>query len=343
MPVPAIEGVKDGVIYSMSNLSLQGLKIKKESVTVEIAGISANKEAQKLLGFDDNAVHDIDQPMYRGRAQDVLIIEVDNMFAMIKEIMWNLEQTYFPRLQAGGNAFVELQNASIRLVFELRRKLKEGTDDEWEPVLCLNRRQCHIDDMDVKLGGSSLSWVLNLGASIFKTSINAYVVQAVLNAIESNSGYLLEKLNGALQNYWGVIMRTAQLLLVRFNEKDAHCVVCLEINLHYLSQDDLEVLSDDCVTKFDDASRFDVELVWRDRVPLGINLLMNDDSGLIKVVEFPRGSQARSVASRYELDPEIFKGAIVTTVNGSRYDTFNQVSFYTEKGELATLTDYTTL
>lgn len=33
-----------------------------------------------------------------------------------------------------------------------------------------------------------------------------------------------------------------------------------------------------------------IELVWRERLPLGMNLLMNDESGLLKVVDFPRGS-----------------------------------------------------
>lgn len=33
-----------------------------------------------------------------------------------------------------------------------------------------------------------------------------------------------------------------------------------------------------------------IELVWRERLPLGMNLLMNDDSGFLKVVDFPRGS-----------------------------------------------------
>ena len=93
-------------------------------------------------------------------------------------------------------------------------------------------------------------------------------------------------------------------------------------------KDELEVLSNDCVTKFDDPSKYEVELVWREHVPLGIQLLMNDDSGLIKVVEFPRGSQARAVALKYELDPDIFKGATLTTVNGSRYNKANQVNIF---------------
>ena len=33
-----------------------------------------------------------------------------------------------------------------------------------------------------------------------------------------------------------------------------------------------------------------IELVWRERLPLGMNLLMNDESGFLKIVDFPRGS-----------------------------------------------------
>jgi hypothetical protein len=63
----------------------------------------------------------------------------------------------------------------------------------------------------------------------------------------------------------------------------------------------------------------EVELVWRERLPLGMNLLMNDDSGLVKVVEFPRGSQARSVVDTIGLNGDSFKGATITAVNGVRF------------------------
>ena len=62
-----------------------------------------------------------------------------------------------------------------------------------------------------------------------------------------------------------------------------------------------------------------VELVWRERLPLGMNLLMNDDSGVLKVVDFPRGSQARSVCEKRKFDPDAFKGASVVAVNGTEY------------------------
>ena len=51
-----------------------------------------------------------------------------------------------------------------------------------------------------------------------------------------------------------------------------------------------EVSDDDLVEAMEDESAKEVELVWREHLPLGMNLLMNDDSGLLKVVDFPRGS-----------------------------------------------------
>lgn len=63
-----------------------------------------------------------------------------------------------------------------------------------------------------------------------------------------------------------------------------------------------------------------VELVWRKNLPLGMNLLLNDDSGRLKIVDFPRGSQARAVCAEKEIDPDVFKGATIVAVNGSKYE-----------------------
>ena len=68
----------------------------------------------------------------------------------------------------------------------------------------------------------------------------------------------------------------------------------------------------------------EIELVWREHLPLGLNLLLNDESGLLKVVDFPRGSQARKVAIERNLDPEIFKSSTIMAVNGFRYQASDQ-------------------
>jgi hypothetical protein len=71
------------------------------------------------------------------------------------------------------------------------------------------------------------------------------------------------------------------------------------------------------VAIIDESNANEIDLVWTEFVPLGINLLLNDKSGFIKVVDFPRGSQARKVAVDKELDPINFKGATIISVNGS--------------------------
>ena len=44
MPVPPFEGVKDGLVYHLDNLSMEGFKVKKENIVVEIAGMRATSE-----------------------------------------------------------------------------------------------------------------------------------------------------------------------------------------------------------------------------------------------------------------------------------------------------------
>jgi hypothetical protein len=121
--------------------------------------------------------------------------------------------------------------------------------------------------------------------------------------IASKSGYILEQLNTNLSPYWPLIMRTAGLKL-----------------------EDLEVAGlEDITASIPTEEDMLVELVWRESLPLGMNLLLNDDSGLLKIVDFPRGSQARSVCEQRQYDPESFKGATIVAVNGSRYETREQL------------------
>ena len=84
--------------------------------------------------------------------------------------------------------------------------------------------------------------------------------------------------------------------------------------------EDLAELSRECITEATpDPYANQVNLVWRERIPLGVNLLLNDESGFVKVIEFPRGSQARKVAQEKNLDPDMLKGATIIAVDGHRF------------------------
>ena len=53
MPVPPFDGVKDGVVYHLSNLSLEGFKVAKEDIGVSIAGVKAGKGSELVSDIDE--------------------------------------------------------------------------------------------------------------------------------------------------------------------------------------------------------------------------------------------------------------------------------------------------
>ena len=98
------------------------------------------------------------------------------------------------------------------------------------------------------------------------------------------------------------------------------CYAYFVTNRFLFPQDELAEADHRVITAADSAEKENqVELVWRERLPLGLNLLLNDESGQVKVVDLPRGSQARKVCEARNLDPVIFKGATIIAVNGCKF------------------------
>jgi hypothetical protein len=331
IPVPPFEGVKDGLLYHISNLSLQGFRVRKEDVAIELAGMKATKRShnarQSPPSRNENKCQ-LDSPLKRKtqsldsdfsaesngmdfdvqdihssvKATELLIVDIRNISAVLENAHWSFEQTYLPYLKGEGDANVTLSGGAIKLQFELRKRRKEALNDndvtDWEPVLCLHDRSCEIDEVNLTFdGGGSITWIINKLASVFKGPLRDYVVLTIVRVLTNHSGWILERLNTILSPYWDLLLRTAHLQMDGLVETDESVVVAATA-----SNKDMRV-----------------ELVWRERLPLGMNLLMNDDSGILKVVDFPRGSQARSVAERRGLDPELFKGASILAVNGFEY------------------------
>eukprot|EP00531_Pseudo-nitzschia_arenysensis_P016761 CAMPEP_0116154120 /NCGR_PEP_ID=MMETSP0329-20121206/21608_1 /TAXON_ID=697910 /ORGANISM="Pseudo-nitzschia arenysensis, Strain B593" /LENGTH=1498 /DNA_ID=CAMNT_0003651073 /DNA_START=118 /DNA_END=4614 /DNA_ORIENTATION=- len=335
MPVPPVEGVKDGLVYKISNLSMEGFKVRKENILVEIAGMRATKKAKQSVEIKDlDKNEDSETPTWlKGGAEggnarpgiaaagsfdsmdydttvdenvvvnatELLIIDVSEISAIMNDVNWAFEQTYMPYLKGSGKFDVNMSGGAIRLVFELRKRRKIGEnqdEEEWEPVLCLHDRLCSIGSVDFNMqGGSRLAWVINKVASVFKGLLRDYVVRTIMKILTEKSGMILSKLNQGLSPFWDVLLRTAKLEL-----------------------SDLEIATEDSIVEASpepDSSL--IELVWREHLPLGMNLLLNDESGQLKIVDFPRGSQARTVCEARNLDPEGFKGATIIAVNGIRY------------------------
>lgn len=307
MPVPPFDGVRDGLVYHLSNLSMAGFKVRKEDIRIEIAGIRA--ATTKDMDRDDA----MPQPQHV-RASELLIIDIRNISATLDDAFWSFEQTYMPYLKGSGKANTKLWDGAIRMKFELRRRIASESEDHitgekqtvWEPALCLNDRFCSIGGIELLIQGESrLAWAANKLASLLKNPLRDYVVSVIIMALKNNSGWLIDTLNQSLSPYWDFVLRTAGL--------DLHS---------------LPTLSRHHVTKADSIVEDEVELVWRERLPLGLNILTNDESGYLKVIDLPRGTQARKVAQDKKLDPDVFKGAMIVSVNGKRYAPDNQVDLF---------------
>jgi len=399
MPVPPFEGVKDGLVYHLSNLSMEGFKVKKENIVIEIAGMRATTDPNKkvldggmgmkamkaaikdippsatagtpLEGPDSNSSlveDDSDNDTFSSppeeleisttaeighvKATELLIIDISEVAANLDGANWSFEQTYFPYLKGKGASDVALANGCVRLQFELRKRKrkiqvakvgassdsadadgdkKEETEEKeiWEPVLCLHDRSCKIGEVFVSLQGEGkLAWILNKLSGIFKGPIGSYVARQIVAVMSNRSGVILDKLNTVLSPYWDLILSTAGLKMVR---SWVRCIPIVFLHTLYghqsifrfwclFGQDELEEADHRHITTADSEDKENtIELVWRERLPLGLNLLLNDESGQVKVVDLPRGSQARKVCEARNLNPDMFNGATIVAVNGCRF------------------------
>jgi hypothetical protein len=241
MPIPPFDGVKDGLLYHLSNLSMKGFKVKKENIIVEVAGMRATK---KVFEYDedtanvrtairtdsedssadskdssDESTEVIMSPTSDVKVTELLIIDVRQISAVMDDAVWSFEQTYMPYLKGGGMANCNLSDGNLKLSFELRKRKNPDTE-EWEPVLCLHERSCSIQEIKLVLQGESrLTWIVNKLASIFKRPLRDYVVRTIVLMLTNRSGWILEQLNSNLYPYWGLIFRTAGLSMVRDDEK----------------------------------------------------------------------------------------------------------------------------
>jgi hypothetical protein len=254
MPVPPFEGVKDGLVYHISNLSMKGFKVRKEDIQISLAGMRATKKGRESSpksqpmdeetspgAFDAgaveihssvsmNSVESSDSLQFEEiagavKATELLIIDIRGISALFDNAAWSFEQTYLPYLKGNGLANVKMSDGSIRLQFELRRQLKlsegssdaEGAKPVWEPVLCLHDRSCTIEEVELSLQGEGrLTWIFNKLAATFKGPLRDYVVKTIVRLLTNRSGWILDRLNKILTPYWDLILRTAKLNMVRY-------------------------------------------------------------------------------------------------------------------------------
>lgn len=100
MPVPPLDGVRDGLVYNISNLSMKGFKVKKEDIQIELAGMKATKNDAEEMEYEETSGN--------VKATELLIIDVKRISAVLDDAAWSFEQTYLPYLKGEGLADVKV-------------------------------------------------------------------------------------------------------------------------------------------------------------------------------------------------------------------------------------------
>ena len=224
MPIPPFEGVRDGLIYSIKNLSMHGFKLRKEDIMVEIAGIRA---------AGNDSTHEYIQREVK--ASDILVVDIRNISAKFENALWSFEQTYMPYLKGNGRTNVEVSDGTIRLEFELKKRPRKTADGiSWEPVLCLKTRLCSIENLSITFeGGSRLTRVFTMLAKMLRKPLRDYVVRTIIDLLGYRSGWLLENLNSILSTHWDIIMKTTKLNIVSYHGR--HCTCHIVFSSSFLS------------------------------------------------------------------------------------------------------------
>jgi hypothetical protein len=78
-----------------------------------------------------------------------------------------------------------------------------------------------------------LTWLMNKIAVIFKSPLRDYVVATIVKVLTNRSGWILNKLNTILSPYWDLILRTANLDLVRFVHFTIGAMIVQYLNINF--------------------------------------------------------------------------------------------------------------
>jgi len=209
MPVPPIDGEHDMLEYSIKNLDLSGFHLRKEDVTVTLGDLTSDQ------------------------SQPVLAIEAANISAQFTSLQWSYKQKYFPYLEGSGSADAHVSQAAIQLSLQLRRQIRtrkgksgggsgdgedylsrllvtQGRKDApsliWEPVLMLSDCKIAIPSLELEVKEDRLSWVYNVLASLFRSSVREYVMASLHSTIEENADALLSTINSIVQDSWPAVV-----------------------------------------------------------------------------------------------------------------------------------------
>jgi hypothetical protein len=117
MPIPPLEGEDGGLVYTISHMSFEHLRINKDDVEVLFTPAYTSSSSSEA-------------GVYAGGH---LTVTGKNMGADFKSMMWSYKQTSFPYMEGGGVCDATVGGVALTLVFAYhpRRSTPAGMVGPW--------------------------------------------------------------------------------------------------------------------------------------------------------------------------------------------------------------------
>lgn len=132
-----------------------------------------------------------------------LVARISGVVVELKDVMWSVKQTAFPRLEAAGSLQATVSGLSIELELDSdTREVGPVLEGDREVVgggrsksLRLTRLRVSAMGIKIHVNNSALSAVFNLAASAFEAAVKRHVVENVEAIVRKNLTSLLAIMN----------------------------------------------------------------------------------------------------------------------------------------------------
>ena len=137
--------------------------------------------------------------MNRGKLDGAKVrINVENLQIKIKNLVWKVKRSVFPKLNMKGLLTCETKNARLGLYFVLAVV-------ENNPQLSIKNPYLRLQNLDIKLAETSIAGFANTLIKMFKGVIRHQIEQNVHKIIMNQTSALLTPVNNIAVQYWPTI------------------------------------------------------------------------------------------------------------------------------------------
>ena len=233
--LPAIAYVDEfeGTKYSFSNVRLSGVSLQRDNLEFDLLGLLIRPQGVQMmtdmgvgtvLDFDKkyrtyevalekwtlaNGVHPrLYIPVDRAhcsKRSSLLRVSVRDVSAVLNDVSWSYEQSYFPFWSDAGLVNAEVRDLSIDIECGLRRA--RNVEDAAAYQLCIENDSFEVGDVSFEFHESVASVVYNAAASILVHNLREHIIEMIVGSLRQRILSALPEISRELENHWPLILQ----------------------------------------------------------------------------------------------------------------------------------------